>query len=365
MKQIIEHMNIADMDRYQLCKNVGGLVKETISISGESTSWCFGVYESRLHRYGNKFFSRMQRVVDVAYRGGKWYGNDPRSLTTDHLIMIFNYFNAFWAVRLIRSKRGIEKDTYKIMMASKNNLRSIINGNICCEAELWEAAAKRSGIKVSAECYKMYTLHHRYEWPALMDLMAFTPNVDESIRFLNYLTDQQEHEHLTLIKDTIDSAVMLNQVIDITCGKNKIEKIHNQQNVDLIRMANPSCDKDIYSQEVIDYFKYNDVVLVSNEMLCAQLADLMGNCVYTHYWSRINDHKYAAMVFNFDNKFYMLGIRRNPFTNVIELDQLYGRFNAEAPTVVHHMVYQFVMANISVIENILTEEKITLRNPFC
>lgn len=279
----------------------------------------YGVKFKTIKRTGNRFYLKTTISSDYVYimpnkiiiKGNSAY------------IQFLKLCNIDWF-------RDIPKNVINRVFINTTIYRKLLTNRVYSEETLYKNLGSIQSIKnVGWRLIKEY-YESDYYGVSLQDLKYFTKNVEHSIIALSNAED------FYILKDLINCAIKLNEIVDLTWSNNRIREEHLRQ----IR----TIKKDEFSNKsvtpVYDLVIGNENIrLLNTERDVFEEGNVMHHCLYTCYWNNIKRKEYIAfhMTVPEDCTF---SVRLNG-DNII-LDQIYLKYDKAVQSETTKVAEQFL-----------------------
>lgn len=289
-----------------------------------------GFKHSCLTRVGDRFF------IDSSY--------DPVLIISPRSIKVKRDPSHFF--KFFCEKYKIKYDYLpKILGMPPKILKDVLIGKIWGKESLYKDWMSVLGIKnVSWKVFEKYI--SRFETHYLYDLQAFTKNLENSMKALIDFVDQKEDARVYI--DALDSAAQLNQVIDFTWSKKRMEAEHQKQ-------INTLLEHEILSKKIDPIYSHTinskNISMLNSELDIFMEAQNMHHCLYNCYYNKIKNHAYLAFHMNSPES-ATFGVRRT-CTGKIALDQIYLKYDQPVSEETRKIAIEFIVENRDILSNLL------------
>ena len=277
-----------------------GTFAQNLCVTNKISSIFICIQNLTPQRKGNTFFLESELISKFKIVDNK--------VSCDSLTMLQEYIFPMLKINWLRDL----SNEYNVFILKPSILKSILLGNIYSEETLCKAILKRCYHckELSWKSFRTYLPHCR-AFP-ILDLMAFTKNVQISVDVLNNTQDLQ------IYYDLLRSAIELNEVVDFKWSQKRLFQEHQRQ-INILnneRIAAKSPEK-LFPRDLSNgEFKHLNTEL---DLFKESLA--MNNCLYHCYYEKIKNHKYLA--FHYKNTTFGLNISKS-----ISIDQIRGPYNS-------------------------------------
>lgn len=235
---------------------------------------------------------------------------------------------------------------YLVYLINSNLMKAIISNRIYNK----ETLVKRIGTqiyKVKNVEWKLLAFHLEkimglggYQFNPY-DLYLFTKDINNSLRAIKKEIEKNTTDNnLSLLKDLLLDAIKLDKKVDFSWS----EKRMNQEHLNMTRelMEEELREKEaisLYDETIKKGIETTDIKLLSSEKEVFLEGKMMGHCVYTNYFNRINKKQYLAFHMHSPEE-CTIGIRVNQ-KGEPEFDQVYLSHNRRVADETREKVLSF------------------------
>lgn len=249
-----------------------------------------------------------------------WFGKELFQIPS--IALVFKYFNFNWLLYSIYP--FITKTIFEKMIANKitNNVDLIKTYlklvKINCSSSLFLKILK-SG---ASNSFKSLFLREA----------SVATNVNHVLEHqLNILLTNERpiefYEKSALLTDMIQEALILDRKINFRWSLNRLKEVHKKWSKEIMECKMDGLNNDIIPYvEKFDKYTYKEFKLLKTEKEVFTEGSLMNHCLYTVYWSQIQQEKYLAYHVSLNGEEATLGIYTN--NNKLEYNQCFAKYNA-------------------------------------
>lgn len=290
-----------------------------------------------VHRVGSRIFKKSEKPHSsifiepnkITIKGGIWI-----------VVYLLKHLNINWY-------RDIPSVIFNRFFIKPTILRAVLTKRIYNEETLYK--------RIGTTCYQLKNVGWRSIRDCLncqspqmniFDLRDFTKNIEESIKAYKNASASDQR----LYEDLLRYAAELNQVVDFTWSKKRIENEHRKQI--LSKREGDISDK---SKEPI----YNNVIgndtiiLLNTETDIFLEGTLMEHCLYRCYYPRIKNKHYVAFHMSYPE--HCTFSVRSLANGEIQFDQIYLKRDYPVQEETRKIAKKFVEDNSAIIKEMFKE----------
>lgn len=263
----------------------------------------------KIARKGNRFYKSLITISSIYI--------DSKSVKLKNVTDSF--VKSFFKLIGINWFRDIKP--FKWYCDRSSIVKGIIIKSIYNEETFYKAVASRVWNMKDISWRNVRKLCNGSSHIPIYDCYYFTKNINDTIeRFF-------KADNCSLLRDTLMSAVKLNQIIDFKWSDKRFEEEHKKQTQILMeRELNKKDDKPIYEHVI----NTDTIKLLNTEKDIFLEGKNMHHCLYTNYYYRIKEKKYIAfhMTYPEDCTFSIRTSGNiNDAENKLIFDQIYLKYD--------------------------------------
>jgi len=317
-KQIIISNNLPNnFNELSYVDKVGlvGYDKSYAIISVKDDKLFFGIKTLTVDRYGKNIFttSKWSDVITIE-------GNKVKSNCNPNHIRFFYSFIDFPLINDLKNRSAAQ-------LCKPFMIKAILCGKVYSQETFYkEWMSKSYHLKgFDWRLFKKY-IDSRTGF-SVLDLKLFTKDLRES---MTVLVDLSEREiwigsKYTLLKDLLDSAVKLGEVVDFTWSSRRMNEEHKRQTETLMA-------KEINKKEVIPIYDLSKIDLntdnirvLNTEKAVFSEGTMMHHCLYTNYFKQMQQHKHIAFHMTYPEDCTFSCVKT--YSGHIIMDQIYRAYD--------------------------------------
>ena len=228
-------------------------------------------------------------------------------------------FIEFLSLLNIKLWKDIRECSEYNLLNKPSILKDILTGHVYNDETLWKRYALHA-FRLKNVSWKDFKICYNQHFN-ILDLIHFTKNIDNSLRVLAKECELHPFGKITTIRDALNLAVKLDQVIDLNWSDKRLEQFHQEQ----IRIVNALAIASKPQTPIFDQLIGNEhITMLNNEREIYEEGLTMQHCIHSCYFNRIKKQEYIAfhMTFPEDCTFGVKILDDQPF-----LDQIYLKYN--------------------------------------
>lgn len=244
--------------------------------------------------------------------------------------------------------------------------RRIITGRIYNEETFYKSIATvvYKVKNISWRTVRLYCESCNFDlyYLSIADLRDFTKNIEQSIKVL------AETKEKNIYQDLLGCAVKLNETVDFTWSKKRIEEEHKRQIEILLEKEISAKNEDpIYEVDPNPFWwedieeKYPNFKLLNTEKEIFLEGKLMHHCIYNAYYNRIANHSYIAFHITSPED-CTLGI--DLVNGEPHLNQIYLKYDQEVSNETKVLAHKFIEDNASILKWLFNQKVKESKNTY-
>lgn len=275
-------------------------------------------------RIGRTFFIKKIQVASVYITPKSVKINFPNKELFVEFLQLLN----------IKLWKDIREWSEYCILNKPSILKDILTGHIYNDETLWKRYALHAFRlkKVSWKDFKVcYNQHFN-----ILDLIHFTKNVDNSLRVLAKECELHPFGKMATIRDALNLAVKLDQVIDLNWSDKRLEQFHQEQ----IRIVNALTIASKPQTPIFDrLIETEHIKMLNNEREIYEEGLTMQHCIHSCYFNKIKKQEYIAfhMTFPEDCTFGVLIA-----SGEVILDQIYRKYDKPVQDETRQVALDFI-----------------------
>ena len=191
---------------------------------------------------------------------------------------------------------------------------------------------------------------------SIYDLQSFTKNLENSLRILIKLSNNNDWTKYNLLRDVLSCAIKLDSIVDFTWSDKRLSQEHTNQ----VRLLNLREISEKQTTPIQDYVINTDTVKMLNTEKDVYLEGLnMHHCLYTCYWDKIKNGTYLAFHMSFPEN-CTFSFKLKPEGNkqqALVLDQAYLAYDKIPSDATYKEIDNFIVKYHNKIESLLKNNK--------
>ena len=295
------------IQKYNLYINHGPIVEHFLKSDDEHL-----YYKKTCHqicRIGRTFFIKKLQIASVYITPKSVKVNFPNKEPFIEFLQLLN----------IKLWKDIRECSEAYILNKPSIIKDILTGHIYNDETLWKRYALHA-FRLKNVSWKDFKICYNHNFN-ILDLVHFTKNVDNSLRILAKECELNPYGKVTTIRDVLNLAVKLDQVVDLNWSDKRMEQFHQEQ----IRIDNAIKIANKPQTPIFDQLVGNKhITMLNNEREIYEEGLNMHHCIHSCYFNRIKSRAYIAfhMTFPEDCTF---GVKIA--SGEVILDQIYLKYD--------------------------------------
>lgn len=275
-------------------------------------------------RIGRTFFIKKLQVGSIYITPKSVKTNFPSRETFDEFLQLLN----------IKLWKNIRECSEYHLLNKPSILKDILTGHVYNDESLWKRYALHA-FKLKNVSWKDFKICYNHHFN-ILDIVHFTKNVDNSLRILAKECELSPYGKITTIRDVLNLAVKLDQVIDLNWSYKRLEQFHQEQ----VRIVNALTIASKPQTPIFDQLIGNEhITMLNNEREIYEEGLNMHHCIHSCYFNRIKKQEYIAfhMTFPEDCTF---GVKIA--SGEVILDQIYLKYDRHVQDETRQVALDFI-----------------------
>jgi hypothetical protein len=332
-----------------VCKHTKKADRSIEFATNESKDKLFVNYVyTELTRVGNKVFSK-RYAYNILYMQNNSLKIKDLEFFKTYCSSILEVFGITWTKDLNSNIRAF--------LHRGAILKSVITGRVYNEETLIK--------KIASTCFGVKNIEWREmkkflinnpgsnAYFSIIDLDIFTKNLNNSIRVINRLREENNLDLLALIQDTLNNAICLNKKIDLNWSVKRLQEEH-QVMIQKICMfdIDKKSDEPLYDEPIND----DNIQMLNSEKELFVEGMTMSHCVYVNYYKSVDRGNYQVYHMSTPEN-CTIGVRIDNDGNP-SLDQAYRFKNRPIKDLTRMVIQGFLEKNFQRMKDLALKRKL-------